>query len=72
MNKGYGGAVPKMRDTEIADKTYLGPHANGIHCQLKVGDTQSLVFKEGDIGPFWLTPQQREAAKGSMNSTNMD
>ena len=26
---------------------------------LKPGDVQSMVFKESDAGPFWLTEQER-------------
>jgi hypothetical protein len=34
---------------------YLGPYPK----VLKPGDVQSMVFKEIDAGPFWLTMQKR-------------
>lgn len=35
-------------------------HFTCLKTQLRVGDTQSLVFKIGDSGPFYLSPEQRE------------
>jgi len=56
MSKSYGGAQPSMRETTI--ETFAG--CLGTHNpRLRVGDVQSLVFKEGDVGPFWMTPAQR-------------
>ena len=51
MSKGYGGAQGIMRDTG-----YLGPYAPA----LKVGNIQSLIFKETDSGPWYLPPEQKE------------
>lgn len=46
-----------MRDTTIlSDKGYLGPHSP----VLKVGDTQSLIFKAEDCGPWYLTPDKKD------------
>ncbi|KAI2511392.1 hypothetical protein MHU86_3003 [Fragilaria crotonensis] len=57
MSKNYGGAQMVMRDSTILKEDgFLGPHSP----QLRVGDTQSLVFKIGDSGPFYLSPEQRE------------
>ncbi|KAI2492116.1 hypothetical protein MHU86_22452 [Fragilaria crotonensis] len=57
MNRGYGGAQPKMRESIIkAEDAYLGMHAR----TLDVGSTQSFVFKPGDVGPFWMTTEERE------------
>lgn len=52
MNKGFGGAQTKMRQTSIVNDSYLGPF-NPI---LNVGDVQFMHFRENDDGPFWLTP----------------
>jgi hypothetical protein len=56
MNKGYGGSNPIMRAPIIeSEDGYLGPHP----ATLKVGDTQSMVFLDADIGPFWMTETER-------------
>ena len=52
MNVNYGGAVPTMRSTTIQE-------VGNYQAQLSIGDTQELSFKEGDDGPFWMTPQQQ-------------
>ena len=57
MNRGYGGAQPRMRESIIkAEDGYLGMNERTIN----VGDTQSFVFRPGDAGPFWMTVQERE------------
>ncbi|KAI2509512.1 hypothetical protein MHU86_4889 [Fragilaria crotonensis] len=46
-----------MRDTLImAQDGFLGPHLPS----LTVGDTQSLIFKDSDTGPWYLNDDQRE------------
>ena len=46
-----------MRDTMILqEEGYLGSHSP----VLKVGNVQSLVFKETDSGPWYLAPEQKE------------
>ena len=60
MSRSYGGAQPIMRDTTILEeKGYLGKHSP----KLKVGDTQSMVFKPHDTGPWHLSDEQREAQR---------
>ena len=44
-----------MRDTIIHNDTYLGPHP----ASLQVGDTQHMQFQPGDVGPFWMTAEER-------------
>jgi hypothetical protein len=58
MNKGYGGAQPRMRESIIKEKDgYLGMHLSTV----SVGDTQSpFIFQPGDNGPFWMTEEQRQ------------
>jgi len=57
MTKNFGGTQRKMRDTVIKqEKGYLGTYLS----KLKPGDTQSMVFKETDDGPFWMSTEQRE------------
>jgi hypothetical protein len=47
-----------VRDTTILDADgFLGPHSP---ISLNVGDAQSFVFKPGDKGLFYLTPEQRQ------------
>jgi hypothetical protein len=57
MNKGYGGAQPIMRESQIKEQDgYIGmyPHT------LNVGDNQTFIFNSEDTGPFWMTPQEQE------------
>ncbi len=37
-----------------AEDGYLGMHSR----TLDVGNTQSLVFKREDVGPFWMTTEE--------------
>ena len=53
MSVRFGGSQPKMRNTTINE---LGTYQS----QLQVGDIQSLTFKYGDDGPFYLSPTERE------------
>jgi hypothetical protein len=58
MNKSYGGAQPKMRESVIkAEDGYLGMHEPRT---VNVGDTQKFSFQPGDDGPFWMTEEERE------------
>jgi hypothetical protein len=58
MSRTYGGAQAIVRDTTILDADdFLGSH---LPRSLNVGDVQSFVFKPGDNGPFYLTPEQRQ------------
>ena len=61
MNKNFGGDQNKMRDIIIKDLTYLGPfdHLN----KLQVNQIQSMQFKEGDTGPFYLSEEKKEELK---------
>ena len=57
MNKGYGGAQPRMYESIIKeDDGYLGMHQH----TLSVSDTQTFSFQPGDDGPFWMTEEERE------------
>ena len=57
MNRGFGGAQPKMRESRIkAEDGYLGNYERTI----SVGEIQSFVFQPGDTGPFWMTVEERE------------
>jgi hypothetical protein len=60
MSRTFGGAQPIMRDTTIIQADgYLGTHSP----KLNVGDTQTLVFKPDDIGPWYMSHEQREAQR---------
>jgi hypothetical protein len=62
MNKGYGGAQPRMRESVIKEEDgYLGMNQR----TLSVGDTQLFSFQPGDIGPFWMTEEERELNRHS-------
>jgi adenosylmethionine-8-amino-7-oxononanoate aminotransferase len=59
-NFGRAGAQQQMRDTFIASKEgYLGAHLPS----LSVGDTQSMVFKSDNNGPWYLSPEEREVQR---------
>ncbi|KAL7532560.1 hypothetical protein ACHAWF_008635 [Thalassiosira exigua] len=110
VNKYFGGAKPKMRDTKLDDQACFGPFprtvaefeatrkaaelkrkeesqspskkrrkknatdSHDVHdaqvetaaqnqiieTKLEVGSTQSLVFKATDVGPWWMTAEERE------------
>jgi hypothetical protein len=63
LNKGFGGAQTKMRDSKIAAdvEDNIGRYATGL--TLKLGDTQSMQFSSTDEGPCWMSPAQRRATK---------
>ena len=47
-----------MRTTEAKDSACLGPYDNDE--KLKFGDTQHMMFRENDLGPFWLAAKKLE------------
>jgi hypothetical protein len=59
LNKGFGGAKPKMRDTKIVEPEQIGIHTR----MLSVRQTQRLVFAVTDEGPAWMTPEERLGCK---------
>jgi hypothetical protein len=60
MKKYYGGKQPIMQDATIKSTYgYLG----NFPSTLKEGDIQQMHFQEGDIGPFWMSPQEWENKK---------
>jgi len=59
MNKHHAGAGPVMHPTVISEPSCLGPYPK----ILAVGETQSMVFQEGDDGPFYYTEVERREKK---------
>ena len=60
MNLGYGGAQRVMRATQIEQvEGFLG----NFDPLLQVGQVQRMVFEAQDVGPFWLTPEDRAKSK---------
>ena len=60
MSKGYAGKQAFLHETKIKQREgYLGPYPS----TLTPGETQYMVFREGDPGPFWMEPQEREATR---------
>ena len=56
MNKSYGGKCPVVHPTIIERETgFLGPYSH----ILETGQTQRLTFVETDIGPFWMSTNDR-------------
>jgi hypothetical protein len=58
MSKSFGGTQQIMRDTTIFNKTGFFGHYSP---KLKVGDTQSMIFKSDNAGPWYLSSERREA-----------
>ena len=57
MSKSYGEVQASIRDTIIfAKEGYLGPNSP----LQGVADTQVLIFKSSDLGPWFLTPNWRK------------
>ena len=60
MNVSYGGKQAVMRATKIESVDgCLGPYPS----ILTEGSEQKMIFEEGDVGPFWMSPEEREASK---------
>lgn len=60
LSRSFGGAQPEMRDSVIKEfRGYLGTH----NPKLRVGDTQTFQFTATDVGPFYLTPQERQTRR---------
>ena len=60
MNQSFGGKIPLMRDTLIAqEEGYLGQFPR----VLEPGDIQSLVYSQADIGPFWMSCIERDESR---------
>ena len=57
MNKCYGGKQSRMRNTKIMNESYLGQFTHPQ--KLKVGQTQSMTFQEGNSGPFYLSEEEK-------------
>ena len=58
MTKSYGGAQKRLRNTIIKQTHgYLGPHLPKLQ---PGGQTQSMLFRIDDTGPFWMTQAERE------------
>ena len=56
MNKSFGGKGQMMHSSLIEKEIgFLGPYPR----ILEPGQTQQLVFTETDLGPFWMTPDDR-------------
>ena len=62
MNKYHGGIQTELlHDSEIKDESYLGEY--DVEGKLKVGEIQTFQYKEGDIGPYYYSPEERIARK---------
>jgi hypothetical protein len=62
LNKGLGGAQPRMRDARIGeDDSDVGLHATEL--TLRAGMVQSMQFAPTDHGPCWMNPAEREDAR---------
>ena len=68
MTKGFGGELQRNTKIEQSDG-YLGPfHDVNNPKMVQVRDEQQMVYSVGahvDDGPFYLTPEKREASRNS-------
>ena len=64
VSKYFGGKQPRMRDSRIADRSYLGPY----ECphRLNVNDVQHMNFSSEDSGPFYLTQDKRDQKRNGI------
>jgi hypothetical protein len=62
IRKNFGGTQPKMRKSQLTQLQIFGPHQNLPH-QMKLNDTQSMQFEEGNYGPFYMSPAEAERRK---------
>ena len=70
ISKSYGGKQPSMRDSLILD-SHLGPFINHPSIQtlsLTSGVLQAMTFSEDDVGPWFLSSQERESKKRDINT----
>ncbi len=58
MSRTFGGVQPKMRSSKIVDRC-LGP----FNCTLSIGDVQTMVFEDGDNGPWWMLSEEGREAR---------
>ena len=56
MSAKWGGNQSKMRDTTIKD---VGPYSPKV----EIGQQQSMIFTEHDMGPFYLSESDRLSKK---------
>jgi len=57
MSKRYGGQQAMLCTSTIKQQHgYLGPYSHTLKC----GDEQSMIFKQQDVGPFWMSEQECE------------
>jgi hypothetical protein len=56
MKRNYGITQRKLRNILVKQENdYLGPYAR----ILSPGNVQSLVFKQKDDGPFWVSKEEQ-------------
>jgi len=63
MKKNYGGIQPMMRVSTMTEGC-LG----GFNPLLQIGNVQSMVWKEGDNGPYCMQQTEREALKNDLRN----
>ena len=66
MSRSFGGAQSKMHSTIIVEGC-LGPYDR----ILNVGDCQSMIFTQDDVGPWWFASDEiRESRRHDIVDTN--
>ena len=66
MNVNFGGKQPPMRSSVLTEGS-LGPYESKLH----PGQTQDFTFKDGDPGPYHLTPDEQKAQKLDIYTSKM-
>jgi hypothetical protein len=67
VNKIFGGKQPMMRDSVITNACCFGEYHTNFN-PLQLNGTQKMHFTSDDIGPFYMTPEEREARKYDYNT----
>jgi hypothetical protein len=62
MNVSYGGTQKVMHESKLS-KTCLGEYTSGGYPIMKENDTQHMVFRQGDVGPYDMPLDEREVLR---------
>ena len=61
---------PKMRQSKIKNSTYLGPFQHPD--RLNIGDVQSMQFVHSDVGPLYLSDEEKTAKRFDRESGEIE
>jgi hypothetical protein len=70
MNKGHGGAQPKMDSSQVP-LSLMGPLFENEGVKLPQGALQVMTFEGEHVGPYWMTPRARLEKKFNQHTGQM-